>query len=110
MARVSVSHAFAQAASAEGGSGVITSAISPFAVDDLALGAHVAIGVEHRVSARAALRLDLVHERLCVDNHRHVFILTTTTSGTSTATAQISEAGHFVIGATSVRLSLVMRF
>ena len=110
MAKVSVSHAFAQAASAQDGSGVITSAISPFAVDDLALGAHVVIGVEHRVSARAALRVDLVHERLWVDNHRHVFILTTTTSGNNTATAQISEAGRFVIDATSVRLSLVMRF
>jgi hypothetical protein len=110
LADVAISHAFAQSASAQNGSAVITSARSDFRVDDLATGAHVTIGVEHRVTARAALRLDLIHERLQIENARNVFIMTATVSGPSSAMAQIAQSGPFTLDTTSVRLSLLLRF
>lgn len=110
LADVAISHAFAQSASAQNGSAVITSARSEFRVDDLAAGAHVTIGVEHRVTARAALRLDLIHERLRIDTSANVFIMTATASGQSTAMAQVAQSGPFSLDTTSVRLSFLMRF
>jgi hypothetical protein len=109
-ADVTVSHAFAQAASAQDGSRVINTARSPFAVADRAQGAHIVIGLEQRVTARTALRFDLLHERLWVENQRSVYILTVTASGDRTARARIHETGDFSLDTTAVRLSLVIRF
>lgn len=110
LANVDITHAFAQAASAQGGSAVITTASSAFGVSDTAMGYHLMIGVEQRVTRRAGLRLDLVHDRLRIENARQVFVLTSTSSGGNSATAQIGEGGGFGVENLSVRLSLVLRF
>lgn len=110
LADVEITHAHAQAASAQGGSAVITTARSAFDVRDRALGYHLMIGVEQRVTRRGALRLDLVHDRLQIENARQVLVLTSTASGGNSATAQIAQDGGFGVENLSVRLSLVLRF
>lgn len=109
-ADVAISHAYAQSASSQGGSGVITAAMSPFEVRDRAVGWHAGIGLEQRIAPRAGLRVDLVMDRLEVENGNRVFILTATRSGSRSATAQIAEAGNFRIDSATLRLSLLLRF
>ena len=110
VAQVTASHAYAIAATAQGGSGVITSARSPFAVDDMAHGPSFALGVEHRLSDRAAIRFDLVHDRFRVASSARAFIFTQTMTGSAMSTAQIAEYGDFSLITTSARVSFVVRF
>ncbi len=110
LALVTASHAYAVAATAQGGSGVITTARSPFVVEDMAHGLSLMLGVEHRLTDRAAIRFDVVHDRLRVASSARVFIFTQTTTGSTTSTAQIVERGNFSLITTSARLSFVVRF
>lgn len=109
-ADLAISHAQAQAASAQNGSAVITSARSAFEVDGPAQGLHLSLGLEHRVSQGAGLRLDYLQERFWIDTERSVFLGTATSSGTSTSVAQIAQSGGFMLDKAALRLSLVFGF
>lgn len=109
-ADVTISHAHAQAASAQNGSAVITSARSAFEVNGPAPGLHLSLGLEHRAAQGAALRLDYLQERLWIDTERSVFVGTATSSGTSTSVAQIAQSGGFMLDKAALRLSLVFGF
>lgn len=109
-ADVAISHAQVQAASAQDGSAVITSARSDFEVESPARGLHLSIGVEHRAPQGAALRLDYLQERFWIDTERSVFVGAATSSGTSTAVAQIAQSGGFIFDKAALRLSLVFGF
>lgn len=110
LASVSSSHVFATSSTAQGGSAAITKARSPFVVDDMAHGLTLLVGVEHRLTERASVRFDLVHDRLRVSSSNGAFIYTQNTTADVVSVAQIAERGDFFLNTTTARLSLVFRF
>lgn len=109
-ARLRATHVVVGAASASESGAVLVRARSPFAVEALARGGHVVVGINQALSPRVTLGLALLYERLHATAPGAVGIAVVTASGASHADVTLAHQGDVRIDSSALRLSLTWRF